>query len=64
MYTIKCPDCGKKVKLIPFGFAWVGACWHGIIYNSRKLPDEYEERDEGRMFRPGKAESVKEVEYG
>jgi hypothetical protein len=61
MYTIKCPDCGKEVKLISFGFAWVGVCSHGIIYNDRTLPDEYEERIEDGIFGLRKTDRAKGV---
>ena len=64
MYIIKCPDCGKEVKLISFAFAWIGACWHGIVYNNSTLPDEYEERDEGGIFRLRKTDRMKGVRYG
>ncbi|HOS05409.1 MAG TPA: hypothetical protein PK966_04990 [Syntrophorhabdaceae bacterium] len=36
--TITCPKCGKTVKLISFGYGWVGVCCNSVVYNSDKLP--------------------------
>gem|GEM_PF-1375920 len=39
--TVTCPKCGKTVKLISFGYGWVGICCNSVVYNSDKLPEEH-----------------------
>jgi hypothetical protein len=44
MYSMSCPKCGKKIKLITFGNAWIGMCNSEIVYNSCRLPRDIEAR--------------------
>ncbi|MBP1747573.1 MAG: hypothetical protein H6Q52_112 [Deltaproteobacteria bacterium] len=36
---VKCPICGKEVRVIPFGSAFIGVCCSKIIYRGYKLPE-------------------------
>jgi len=31
-----CPHCGKEVKIISFGYGYVGVCCGKVVYNARK----------------------------
>lgn len=44
MPTIKCPHCGKEVRIISFGGGYVAVCCDQVIYNGYKLP-QYDEKD-------------------
>lgn len=38
MHVIECPYCGKEVKIVRFGFSWVGVCCMRIVYDNENLP--------------------------
>jgi hypothetical protein len=42
MPSMSCPKCGKRIKLISFGNAWIGLCDAEIVYNSCELPLDVE----------------------
>lgn len=43
--TIRCPHCGKEVRLIRFGNGYTAICCEKIIYNSYKLPGNEKKED-------------------
>jgi endogenous inhibitor of DNA gyrase (YacG/DUF329 family) len=43
--TIKCPHCGKDVRLIQLGNGYLAVCCKKIIYSSYKLPDNEKKED-------------------
>ena len=47
MVWITCPYCGANVELIKFGFAWVGICCRGVIYNDIDLPEGFASEGKG-----------------
>jgi hypothetical protein len=36
MNRVKCPDCGKEAKIIPFGHGLLAVCCGKIIYREDK----------------------------
>ena len=51
MATVKCPNCGKEVKIVSFGYGYIAICCGMILSNgSDELPKvekkEEEKKDE------------------
>ncbi len=38
LLSASCPKCGKEIRLVRFGNAWIGMCGAEIVYNSPELP--------------------------
>ncbi|MDI9570114.1 MAG: hypothetical protein QM278_05180 [Pseudomonadota bacterium] len=36
MKEYRCPHCGHPVKILKYGYGWVGLCCDRIVYNSSK----------------------------
>ena len=34
MATVKCPNCGREVKIISFGYGYMAICCGMILYNN------------------------------
>jgi endogenous inhibitor of DNA gyrase (YacG/DUF329 family) len=46
MVTVKCPNCGKEVKIIPFGYGYMAICCGMILYDSKDEPPKAEKKEE------------------
>jgi len=52
MATVKCPNCGREVKIISFGYGYMAICCGMIVYEGSDEPPEAgkkkeEKKDEG-----------------
>jgi len=36
---MKCPKCGKDVRIIPYGYGYVASCCGKVLYNAKTLPE-------------------------
>jgi len=46
MATVKCPNCGREVKIISFGYGYMAICCGMILYEGSDEPPEAEKKKE------------------
>ncbi len=46
MATVKCPYCGREVKILSFGYGYMAMCCGMIVYNNRDESPKAEKKEE------------------
>jgi uncharacterized paraquat-inducible protein A len=46
MATVKCPNCGREVNIISFGYGYMAICCGMILYDSKDEPPKAEKKEE------------------